>query len=51
MKMNSVLNMLNLLIVGYTHGNVHQEVIQMELELRRFGLDVQVWELWYKDES
>lgn len=40
--MNSVLNMLNLLIVGYTHGNVHQEVMQIQSELRRYRLDVQV---------
>lgn len=36
--------------MGCIHGTVHQEVTQMELELRRFGLGVQVWELWHKGE-
>ena len=50
MKMNSDFNMLNLLIVRYVHGNAHQEVIQMEQELRKFRLDTQVWELEVKGE-
>ena len=51
MKMNTVFNMFNLLVVRYIHGNVHQEVTQMEQELRKFRLDIQVWELEHKGKS